>query len=230
MKFTKALVRWTIGPTTPDGIRCLRKSIDKLCGLYDIEPVICYNQIDPQQFTDLGVRLVNQTEDLPSSESPIGVTWKLYPPRLAIDRHELFIDNDLIIEKKIPELDHFFKSDQTLLLEGSGRNYGRFEKHVPIGYKINSGLFGLPPGFDLKGQMEFYGTNWERNSRTFDEQGLVATSLLNYREFSIISSSTITNCEMEWVSGSGFHFIGLNRILFHTPFRQYCCRNIRFHL
>lgn len=227
------LVRWTIGPVQPDGFRCLQTSIEKLLNLYDVEPVICHNDLSQDQLYDLSklnVRLIDQSVDLPDTEKPIGVTWKLYPPRLDINRHELFIDNDLILEDHIRELDEFFTGDLTLLLEGQARHYGRFERHVPPNYKINSGLFGIPPGFDLGKHMMFFGTKWEQNAHTFDEQGLVATSLLNYPRFCIIPSATITNCENGFKRGAGMHFIGLNRTVFHVPYRQYCCERIKFYL
>lgn len=244
-KTIKPLVRWTIGPVRPDGFKCLIESISNFTALYDVEPVICFNcnqalidQLIRPTISASFPRLIDQQNYLTNCVPPKGVAWKLYPPRLALDRHELIIDNDLIIQDKIPELDEFFKSDVTLLLEETSRTYGRFEKHVPPGLRINSGIYGMPPGFDLKKYIDFYvGSEWENNALaehaanvTFDEQGLVAFALSSYPRNVIISSSTITNCEHHFNESKGMHFIGLNRSMFHQPYRLYKSRNVKLHL
>jgi hypothetical protein len=96
---------------------------------------------------------------------------------------------------------------------------------VPNGYCINSGIFGLPPGFDLQKYIVFFGDQWEHNvwhsSYTWDEQGLVAFALLDYPRCCIIPHSTITNCEVEFRPAAGMHFVGLNRRKRHLPYLQY---------
>lgn len=169
---------------------------------------------------------------------PKGVSWKLYPPRLDPTRPEIVIDNDLILADRVAEIDTFLDADCTLLLGETSRTYGRFERHVPPGRMINSGLYGMPAGFDLGKFVTFYcGAGWEENalyehreSRTFDEQGLVAFALLSYPRFVIIPHTTITNCEHHLVDGSGYHFIGLNRRRFHRPYRLYKWRDRKLYL
>lgn len=222
----KPLVRWTIGPVQPAGFECLRMSIQSFRDLYDIDCVVCHNGIDPQCISDLDVTLIDQQSRICSGDiKPVGVAWKLYPIRLDMNRHELFIDNDLIVANKIDQLDQFLTSDMTLLLQGESRNYGKYERHVPPGYHINSGLFGLPPGFDLNKYLKFYNNEWEINcthsSKTWDEQGFVAASLLSHNKFAVIPNNVVTNCEMQLVPGRGFHFVGLNRSRFHRPFAEY---------
>lgn len=236
----KPLARWTIGPVRPDGFDCLCRSVESFLALYDVEPVICFN-CPRENLPDrvASFRLVDQREHLDSvAVPPKGVSWKLYPPRLAPDRHELLIDNDLIVERRVPEIDKFLQGNCTLLLAEASRTYGRFEKHVPPGYMINSGLFGMPPGFDLGAFVNFHcGGGWEENakgehraSQTFDEQGLVAFALLSYPRFVIIPDTCITNCEHHLVDGSGRHFIGLNRRSFHSPYRLYRSRSVKLYL
>jgi len=219
----RPLVRWTIGPVLPAGYDCLVQSVLSFQKLYEAEIVICYNGQDSYVESSM-LRTIHQ-ETHCEIVNPIGVAWKLCPPRVALDRHEIFIDNDLIIEQKIDEIDQFLSSDSTLLLETKGRNYGRFERHVPQGYEINSGIFGLPPGFNLEKYIKFYGTNWSENvadaSRTHDEQGLVATALLSYRRTVIIPRTTITDCGIQLHWSSGMHFIGLNRYPRHIPWLEY---------
>lgn len=237
----KPIARWTIGPASRAGYECLRMSIESFLKFYDAEVVICHNcPAETIATLDLGdYRCVNQQEIAEKSLiPPAGVAWKLYPPRLDINRHEIAIDNDIVFEAGVSEIDHFFKENCTLLLEGSSRNYGRFENHVPVGYRINSGIYGMPPGFDLDNYVRFYcRTDWQLNafgeykqSKTFDEQGLVALALLSHRKFAIIPETSVTNCERDLLMSNGMHFVGLNRRAFHKPFALYKSRHIKMYM
>src|SRR5690606_18078303 len=133
-------------------------SIESFLRLYDADVVICHNchieKISHICFDDFS--LIDQTDIAKASKiPPAGVAWKLYPPRIDKTRHEISIDNDIIFTERIPEIDLFLNSDCTLLLEGDSRTYGRFERYVPAGYEINSGIFGMPPGFDLHKYVDF---------------------------------------------------------------------------
>jgi len=197
----QAIVRWTIGNVQPAGYDCLAESIIKFSKLYDVEIVICYNGSQNLEFCGTKIKCIDQSIKFGSLER--GVAWKLYPPRIDTNKHEIFIDNDVIIEEHIEEIDKFLMVDDcTLLLEGECRNYGKFEQHVPPGYKINSGIFGVPPGFNLEKYIRFYGDNWTNNcrhtSKTWDEQGLVATALLSNKKKIIIPKTTVTNCESKF--------------------------------
>lgn len=231
----KPLVRWTIGDVKPAGHKSLELSIKKFTQLYDVDVVVCHNcdvaSLDylPQEI------LYDQRQDW--KIKPVGVSWKLYPPRLDSTRHEMVIDNDIIIEERIEEIDRFFNSDSTLLLEDVTRTYGQFENYVPPEYCINSGIYGMPPEFNLQKYIDFYIKKWEINalgehseSKTFDEQGLIAISLLNYPSFAIIPETSVTICEREFKKSKGMHFIGLNRRRHHRPFQLYQTRRSKLYL
>lgn len=237
----KPLARWTIGDSTAAGYQCLKLSIESFLRLYDADVVICHNcheeNISHICFGDFS--LIDQREVAKSSKiQPVGVAWKLYPPRIDKSRHEISIDNDIVFTERIPQIDAFLDGDCTLLLEGDSRTYGRFERYVPAGYEINSGIFGMPPGFDLHKYVDFYcQSDWELNalgehkaSKTFDEQGLVAIALLNYSNYVIIPATSVTNCEKELTLAKGMHFIGLNRRTFHRPFALYRSINTKLYL
>jgi hypothetical protein len=224
-------VRWTIGPVTKSGFQSLALSIASFQHFYpDTDALVCFN-CDKELLhwlpsnVDKYDQHTHQNDPLP----PMGVAWKLYPPRIAPDRHELFIDNDIVFLNHIPEIDYFFNNDVTLLLEGLSRNYGRYERHVPPAYSINSGIFGCPPGFNLNKYVKFFGgSEWQQNahgehaaSKTFDEQGLVALALLEYRKFVIIPNTSVTDCSRQLIKGQGLHFIGVNRNEYHRPFRLF---------
>lgn len=223
------IFRFTIGDLNNLATRCLVRSIKQIKALYAAEIYICFNGSPPFHLNHLPVRLIDQTDYVGQLPAPIGVSWKLYPPRLALDSHEIFIDNDLIINEKIPEIDKFLESDDhCLLLEEDTRTYGRFTKHVPANIYVNSGIFGVPPHFDFEAYVKSHimGKDWEINalgkyaeSKTFDEQGLVALILSHQKHF-MIPKKTITNCEKTLVSAKGNHFIGLNRQNYE-PFKHY---------
>jgi hypothetical protein len=235
----KPLARWTIGKTNKDGYECLSLSIASFLRFYDADVVICHNcplselPAVLQQF-----KLVDQTQHLNVGPEPKGVAWKLYPPRLDKNRHEICIDNDIVFNEPIEQIKTFFDSNCTLLLECISRTYGRFEKHVPPGFQINSGIYGMPPGFDLEPFIRFYaGDEWEKNAlhqhdknETFDEQGIIALALLTYSRYLIIPNKDITNCELQLTPSKGNHFIGLNRRKFHYPFRLYRSLKQKNHL
>jgi len=237
----KPIARWTIGNTSAAGYECLCRSIESFLKLYDAEVVICHNCSTEKIMKECvgNFRLLNQQEISEKSKiKPAGVSWKLYPPRIDINRHEIVIDNDIIFVDQIPEIGAFLKSDCTLLLEGDSRTYGRFERYVPEGYQINSGIFGMPPRFDLHKYVDFYcRSDWEINafgqhkeSKTFDEQGLVALALLNYHKYAIIPSTSVTNCERELVMAKAMHFIGLNRRKHHYPYALYKSAKTKLYL
>lgn len=226
----KPIARWTIGNTTLDGYKCLNLSIDSFLKFYEMDIVICYNtKIENLPKNLHKFSLLDQTNYENSEPKPKGVAWKLYPPRIDIDRHEICIDNDIVFNDRIKQIDDFLNNKSTLLLEDLSRTYGRFEKHVPPGFRINSGIYGMPPGFDFESFVKFYsGNEWQKNafnqhdkSETFDEQGIVALALLNHSSYIIIPKDTVTNCEHYLVEGKANHFIGLNRRNFHQPFRLY---------
>lgn len=183
-------------------------------------------------------RLVDQRSISRDYAEPIGVAWKLHPPRLDSSRKEICIDNDIVFDKPIQEIQDFLDGDCTLLLEGDSRTYGRFEDYVPPGFEINSGIYGMPANFDLHSYVRFYCRNdFELNakgehlqSRTFDEQGLIALALLNYHKYVIIPRTTVTQCEHELIKASAMHFVGLNRRDFHQPFALFNSLNTKLYL
>jgi hypothetical protein len=231
-----ALVRWTIGPVKPHGFDCLKRAVSRFAELYpSIRRVVCHNGLTSIELEELDVlrpftEFFNQ-----DGFSGVGVAWKLYPARLNVSVHELFIDNDVFLEKRVSQIDDFLAgADSVLLLEGDSRNYGRFDAHVPPNFCINSGVFGVPPGFDLQGHLDCVGDNWEENcsgpSKTWDEQGFVAYALLSHHRRLIIPATTITNCEVEYLPAPGMHFVGLNRKDRHDSYLKFLSAATKINL
>jgi len=199
---------------------------------HDVDKIVVCHNCPKNNLQDLVARFpdiefFDQARFINSVVPPKGVAWKLYPPRLCPDDHELCIDNDIVFLEALPEIQHFYDGNHALLLEGSSRNYGRYEQHVPPEYRINSGVYGMPPGLKLQKYVDFFVRDeWEENafglhaaSKTFDEQGIVALGLLSYGKFVIISEQSLTNCEKRLVLGKALHFVSLNRNEHHEPFR-----------
>ena len=224
MSTIKPLIRWTIGPCREEGIKSLFYSVRSFIELYpDFEYVICYNQIEEEcllsvKKLDERIRLINQNDYLNSfpikPQLEYQTYWKLYPPRLDITKHEINIDNDIIIFKKIKEIDCFLNEDAVLLYQGLHGLYGSYENSVPTGIRINSGIYGMPPNFIFKQNMPKLQHNWQDK---FDEQGIVASTLMNYKKHFIIPLTTIPiiekNFEMKYFLHDfccGYHFVGVN--------------------
>ncbi len=235
---SKPVARWTIGATSSDGYDCLIRSIESFLQFYDFEVVITHNcdaknlpTISPQ------ITLLDQREIEVKGPAPVGVAWKLHPSRLCPERHELCIDNDIVLNERLVEIDQFLEQDAVLMLETIGRTYGRFDKHIHPAVHVNSGIYGMPPGFDLQKFIDFYGgENWEKNAfgdhdlnETFDEQGLVAFALSSYGKSVTIPASSVTNCEHFLVEGKGHHFIGLNRRQYHSAYRLFKSRSRKLY-
>jgi hypothetical protein len=223
------LVRWTIGGNVkPAGFTCLKLSVMNFQLLYPRAILyICYNGLHESQVSqlqDLPASLINQEYTRFVGETPIGVAWKLRPPRLSIAEYEVFIDNDLILRERLDEIDRWVNTGSTLVLESESRHYGTFARHIPNQYRINSGLFGVPPGFNLESYIALWG-RWSNNcpnaSYTWCEQGLVASALTHSTNHILIPQTTVTNCEVELIEAPGMHFISLNRVNFHRPFAEY---------
>lgn len=250
----KPLIRWTFGMAKAPGEEVLQMASRRFRALYpEFDYVICYNNLrtdakgywkklgrSPDQLTrlkEMGVDLYEQTADdldypLMSVSSPEGYKgampgwgWKLCPPRLRPGAHELWVDNDLIIRERLPEIDEWLASDKAIIAKGHRRNdsyYGAFSHLVKGNY--SAGFFGLPPHFDfgseivrrcqevLKGEPMGY----------FDEQGLVS-SIIASNEHIIAHNVKIIKRLPTKPFPKAMHFITTNRFHEHDDWRKYKC-------
>lgn len=217
----KPLIRWTLGPVDDLGLDILDVSIKKMRRLYPFcDFVICYNGVDVKRLRHLNVPKLDQSSHASFfKHKPTGELWKLCPPRLRPESHELVIDNDLVIDKRIDQIDEFFDCCKTMLLTGCRkRYYGQFDKFVPEGLIINSGIYGMPPDFDFSKRVldmcELI-DSWhqDRSIGSFDDQGIIAACLIS-EDSIIIPPSQIFNCDMATIDVpkvNGYHFIDSNR-------------------
>jgi len=142
---------------------------------------------------------------------PSGPGWKLYPPRLNIDAWELWLDNDLILYEMPPAIEEFFQSDRLLISEAFKRSYSeRFDSLVPQGVNYNSGILGLPPGFDFEAHLTPLMQDRVGWTDHFDEQSLVA-HIFHKHDPLIVPMKEVQVLQERYIKGShGIHFVGLN--------------------
>lgn len=204
----KPLVRWTVGPS---GFRhddlILHRSVCNFRRIYGdtFDYAICFNGRPRSELDGLGVDLVEQ-KPVGGMPEPHGVAWKLYPPRLRPHSHELFIDHDLVFVDRLPHIELFLSLPDSFVYTQCPvglRNYGAFESAIPEGFRLNSGLFGLPPGFsfDLSAVDSWGGY--------FDEQGFVASSICRQKSLIEVPIEDVWICdgdEMRW-RAKAFHFV-----------------------
>lgn len=221
------MCRWVIGPTHPRGLEILRLSISQMHKLYpEFDLMLCFNQIQDRIVQDFKIKLYRQTgcelvlepvlEDIKH-----GVSWKLYPPRLRKRSHEIIIDNDLVLFERVPEIDIFLRSQRALVLQAYHRNYGQFDKFVGDNFKINTGLFGLPPNYDFESCVQQLLKNriWVHRG---DEQGIVATCLQKLSPLMISYDSIVPlDDNAIFCRRNGAHFIHANVAKSHKAWDSY---------
>lgn len=190
----KPLWRWTVGDVHWHGLEGLADAVDRTqraLGKDAWDWVFCCNSLPPDKATFIqiladsyDVRVVDAHQHIPSFI--IGRTaWKMAPPRLAFDRHEVHADNDIIICRRIPEIDRWLaRTDLTLVLQERLRAFGRYDDCLPPEVTANGGLFGLPPYWDFEAALKDHlkGPVYHMPD---DEQGLCVATLWSIRHIVI---------------------------------------------
>jgi hypothetical protein len=224
-KNQKPIVRWVIGEVHELGYELLYESITNFKKIYGdkFEYCICYNSKKIKKYLLKCLNLVNYTFDQTFylkefSYNPLnkkGPHWKLYPPRLFQCNHELILDNDLIIYKKLDEIEIFLNNkDMLITTQAVKRSYNKkYDNYIKKEFNINSGLVGLPPNFNYKQELQTMlnlGPGyWDEH---LDEQTLVA-SVLQQQNTKIIPLKVISVASelTNYLFGEkGTHFVGTN--------------------
>lgn len=255
---SKPLFRWTIGSCLPQGFEILSESVKqvtKSLGIDLFDWMICYNGIKE---SDLNIVKENNPNvdiifvEQNWSNTPIlddvswaspkrngrmewngnhcgGTMWKVSPPRMRMESHEIVMDNDIVILKNIPQISYFLKSNMALILEEPIRFYGRYDflfpKQQPF---LNSGLMGFPPGYDFRAEIIRV---WEENGSyknlsQADEQGLLTYTLnllpniriKKEQVKEVLARDLNVNITGDEIS---LHFTQANRIPKHIAWNQY---------
>ena len=218
----KPIIRWTIGDPHKAGKKALKCSVKAIRKLYKekFELVICHNG-NEEEFPQVD-RIINQRSMVensllyePPDSEKCGTAWKLYPPRIDIERHEIFMDNDVILYKRLDQIDEFLSGDKFLTSEAITRSYGdRFDHLVKQGTNWNTGLLGLPPRFDLKREinkvLKKYPGKWESH---FDEQAVFISIIQDKDNIMVtLKELQVVTPEGKFERGThGIHFVGVNK-------------------
>lgn len=240
----KPLMRWTIGGVKSKlGWEVFSESLRLMPKVYpEFDFVICHNNLSHEEEEGLkgsGVFLHQQRKSelgfsvcWEEGKSVLGKSdvfvWKLVPPRLRLEAHELWVDNDIVIRNRIPEIDEWLNRDVGLISLGFYPNYGVFENQISPNLKSCAGLFGLPPNFDFSSKIQEYSGG--RILQGYDEQGLVTliVSEMDHVEVSIDHMRSLSPKRKLWGYPLGMrdwpigmHFHHTNHSSWHRPWSTY---------
>jgi hypothetical protein len=215
-----------MGNVSEAGWECLSESTRLLPKIYpEFDFVICYNSLDnkeTQRLRSFKIDLYEQKEEnleVPHTfhhhSSVSNHSWKLCPIRLRPEAHELWVDNDVVITDRIPDIDDWLNKDKPIISTVYGKEaYGRFKEALIMrlwGVWPCAGLFGLPPRFGFKEKL-LEGCNGVP-LEGFDEQGLVVSIVTKEKGWMPIEPKIFN--QVGWFNRfvlhhEGYHFIRLN--------------------
>lgn len=230
---TRALgIRWTIGDVAPRGFEALRLSIWGAWRLFgaQAEYVVVVNSLSPAEARrrtgplPAGIGFEPAPRVPPPELAPFldgamaeGAGWKLLPLVRFADRRELSLDNDVILWELPAALDAWLDDgeERCLLAEDVSVCLGQFSDRLPHEPR-NSGIRGLPAGFDLAAALAAeLRARPVRLRSELDEQGLQVAALSRGRPPLVVSTADVSICSpfpphQPAVGGAGAHFVGLN--------------------
>lgn len=192
----KSIIRWTIGGISEkNGYKILYYSIKKIIELYsnEFDYFVFYNDVDLNELEKIKIKYKNvnflkqKWEDCPVQVSRPekysvykqklnGSLWKICPPRLNINCHEIVLDNDLIFLRKPKSIQEFLsRNDKNLIIQDCMNYMGSYNSKEKQGY--NSGVLGLRPGYDFSKELK---QNWNNKDECCydEEQGFLTSTLL----------------------------------------------------
>lgn len=224
-------LRWTLGDVSPRGFVALSLSVAGAVRLFGDRAryVVCVNNVSVDEARRRLPGLPEQVElrrvdaQLPdcigrrlAPNMAEGVGWKFAPPRLFPDLHELALDNDCILWAAPRGLSRWLASDGDFLLaEDVAPAFGRFAPWCGDEAR-NTGIRGLPPGFDLVDALErqLARTQGALDSE-LDEQGLQVAALRASGTVHVVKADEVSICSpfpphRSELGSCGVHFVGLN--------------------
>ncbi|HEU4698766.1 MAG TPA: hypothetical protein VFS40_06265 [Gemmatimonadales bacterium] len=226
------VVRWTIGDVSREGFEALRLSILGARRLFGAGTryVVCVNSVPVARAQALTGAVPPRVEWLDVSDrlSPAlapfldggmaeGVGWKFAPARLAGDGYVLALDNDCILWARPRALRHWLEdaAPGCLLAEDVAPMFGQFQALCGSAPR-NTGIRGLPPGFDLAGTIRriLEATGITLRSE-LDEQGVVTLACSRLGAPHVVPVDDVAICgpfapHRQTLGRCGAHFVGLN--------------------
>lgn len=145
-----------------------------------------------------------------------GVAWKLLPTRAFPGDHELALDNDVVLWDVPAAVRDWLDGRASFVLAEDVRpSFGRFAE-LCGSRPLNSGVRGLPPGFELDTALrELLARHPGPLVSELDEQGLQCAALCGSGEVAIVGGDEVTICSpfpphVPHLGSAGAHFVGLN--------------------
>lgn len=235
-------IRWTIGDVSPRGFQALRLSLLGARRAFGSAArfAVCVNSVTLREaMARTGTVAADVEWHVSDGRIPgwlqahldpalaEGVAWKFAPMRLFPDDWEISLDNDCILWAA-PGPVRWWLEEGTpktcLLAEDVAPGFGQFAALCPPAPR-NSGIRGLPPGFDLERALAgVLATYPVRLASELDEQGLQVAALSRHPP-RVVPVSDVTICSpfpphAAHLGRCGAHFVGLN---VHRE-RPYCDR------
>ena len=218
------MIRWTVGNVPPVGMEVLLESIASWQSVYGttFNMVVCYNEIPNNYISMLSnvpnIILFDQRAEYKQHKqkyfwTPKLCGWKLCPPRMSFDTHEIFCDNDIVFTKRLPTIDKFLESKNMVFnCRGKGKAFGNFKKFIPRKITANNGFFGVYPGFYLNRKIKIMQRRSKLKSWTnfLDEQGMMTAIMVRQKNFVQIELNEMSVCHTDLKIANGIHFVGLN--------------------
>lgn len=223
-------IRWTIGDVSPWGFRALGLSIRGAHGIFGAEAAyrVIVNGVSPEEaarragpvpadvaFEAAGALPPFLARALDAGMAE-GVAWKFAPLRVFPALHELSLDNDCILWAAPDALRRWRDEPASALLAEDVRPaLGRFGPLVGAVAR-NSGIRGLPPGFDLGAAFEAALAAAPGPLATeLDEQGFQIWALTRALPTHVVPLDDVAICSPFPPHGPGpgrcgVHFVGLN--------------------
>lgn len=225
-------LRWTIGDVSARGFAALRLSVIGARRAFGPEArlAVCVNTIDVATARARagpvpdGVSWHRSDGEIPGflrnhldPGLAEGVAWKFAPMRLFPDDWEIALDNDCIVWA-MPEAVRAWLAGGArtcLLAEDVVPAFGQFTPVCGPAAR-NSGIRGLPPGFDLEAALEhMLRAHPVQLVSELDEQGLQVAALSRCGAPAVVPVSDVAICSpfpphAPGLGRCGAHFVGLN--------------------
>jgi hypothetical protein len=234
-------VRWTVGDASPRGFEALRLSLWGAFRLFgtSAEYVVCVNRIGTAEARARTGDVPVEVEWRPPGEIPRvltpflgdgmadGAAWKFAPLRLFPEQHELALDNDCIlwaIPRAIGAWLGFGPDGPCVIAEDVRLGFGQFASLCGAAPR-NSGIRGLPPGFDLGAALQSVLAQQPAPlASELDEQGLQVAATARRCAPLVVRLDEVSICSpfhphIAELGTCGAHFVGLN--MRHIPWRYY---------
>lgn len=247
-------VRWTIGDVSVLGFEALRLSIHGATRIFGRHAryVVCVNSVPLELARERTGPVPDLVEwrDVTRELDPAmrrhfdeglaeGVGWKFAPLRVFEDRHELALDNDCILWGVPIALRAWLAEDDPgtcVIAEDVRACFGQFAEECGDAPR-NTGIRGVPPGFDLRRAMEAVLARRPALLRSeLDEQGLQVAALTSARRTLVVSLADVSICSpfpphRRELGRCGAHFVGLNahRLSWTLEDGRNACEETRAH-